>query len=256
MKKIAKVFALAVMLVMGGQAMAQYRGSIHAGASFPMNDFGEFHGFDEFALMKVDEVDAGAGIGINAGLKWYFNLGVDGLNVLLAVDGFYNGPCQDLKTTYRDYETSYDFGDLIGGRFMYEATPKYINMPVMIGLNYIYHFNDSFGLFAEAGAGGNLRLITALETVEKGQFLGQEGIERNRTSYDSALSFAYQAGVGFEIGKNLVIECSFYDLGKAEVNTKHTEKFILNQNVHMTTEYNNYGSVHPVMVVGSIGFCF
>lgn len=257
MKKIAKAFVLAVMLFVSGQAMAQYRGALFFGASFPMKDFGDFDGYNEFALMQAGKVNAGASIGFNAGIKWYFNVGVKDLSVLASVDGFYNGPNSDLKTAYRNDETSYDFGEIIGSRFKYDATPKYINFPAMIGVNYIYHINPNLGVYVEAGAGGNFRLITDLETYTKGQLLGQDIVIKECTDYDNAFGFAYQAGLGFEVAKNLVVGCSFYDLGNAEVKAKLTRKDIVNQNhVTETVDYKTYGDVHPVMIVGRVGFCF
>lgn len=256
MKKLVKVFAMTALMIMGGQAMAQYRGALFLGASFPMDDFGKFDSFNEYALMHIEEDDAGAAIGFNAGIKWYFNVGVKGLNVLVSADGFYNGINSDLKTAFRNAETSYDFGDLLNGSFKYDATPKYLNFPLMLGVNYIYHFNPNLGIFVEAGAGGNFRLLTNMETVTKGQLLNQERIYRNYSDYDNAFSFAYQAGIGFEVAKNLVISCSFYDLGKSDVKAELTNKVIVNEVATETKEYKTYGSIHPVMVVGRIGFVF
>ena len=132
MNRLLKVFALTLMMVLGGQAMAQTRGAMFLGASFPMSDFADFDGFDDFALTsyELDDDDAGAGIGFNAGLKWYFNVGVPGLGVMLSVDGLYNGPCQDLKNWYRTSEGSFN-----GGSLNYTAKPQYINVPAMLGLN-------------------------------------------------------------------------------------------------------------------------
>ena len=42
MNKLLKVFAMTLMLVLGGQAMAQSRGAMFLGASFPMKDFAKF----------------------------------------------------------------------------------------------------------------------------------------------------------------------------------------------------------------------
>ena len=142
MNKFLKVFVLAAMLVFGGQAMAQTRGAMFLGASFPMKDYAKFEGFNDFALTTHDASDAGAGIGFNAGLKWYFNVGVEGLGVMLSVDGLYNGYCADLKAAYRD--AAVEMGNqYVGGSFSYSATPKYINVPAMLGINYIYHFNPN-----------------------------------------------------------------------------------------------------------------
>lgn len=259
MNKLFKVFAMAAMLLIGSQAMAQTRGAMFLGASLPLKNYAEFDGFNEFALMSTDVLaeDGGAGTGFNAGLKWYFNVGVEGLDVMLSVDGLYNGPCADLKNAYHDKENSYD-GQIIDGSFKYNATPKYINVPAMLGLNYIYRINPNLGIYVQAGAGGNGRFITSMESISKASVLGVETQTTTIQKYDKAFSFAYQAGVGIEVAKNLVIGCSFYDLGNAAVAGEQTVKTkTLNDNVsNSTTNYLEMGSVHPVMVLARIGFCF
>ena len=257
MKSFIKAVALAVMLILGGQAFAQTHGAMFLGASIPMDDFGEFDGFDDFALTTVNEEDAGAAVGFNAGIKWYFDMGIGGLGVMLSVDGFYNGPNSDLKAAYRDME-SQSGGQLLGESFTYNATPRYINVPAMLGLNYTLRLNPQLAIYAEAGLGGNLRFITDMESLYKGQLLGVETSIKDTQSYDKAFSFAYQAGFGIEVAKNLVIGCSIYDLGEAEVKGEQVVKTTtLNDNVSNTaTNYNTFGTIHPIMVVGRIGFAF
>ena len=126
---------MSLLLVVGGQAMAQTRGAMFLSASFPaFSDYGEFDDFGDFALTSQDCDDGGAGIGFNLGLKWYFNVGVEGLGVMLSLDGFYNGPNSDLKTAYRNQE-GYVGGQYFGSGLEYNSTPKYINAPLMLGLN-------------------------------------------------------------------------------------------------------------------------
>lgn len=255
------MFVLAALMVFGCQAMAQVRGAMFLGPSFPMSDYGKFNGFNLYALNKADETEAGAGIGVNVGLKWYFNVGVEGLGLMLSVDGFYNGLNSDLKEAYRKSETSYD-GELFDGSLKFNSTPKYINVPAMLGVNYIYHINPQFAVYAEAGAGGNLRFITEMESVEKGQFgIGNtvvyDRMTKTTQNYDHAFSFAYQAGIGVQVAKRFLIGCSFYDLGNAEVKGDLTSKVAINNgDPTTTTSYNTYGTVHPVMIVGRIGFSF
>ena len=259
MNRLVKIFVVAIMLVMGGQAMAQTRGAMFLGASFPMKDFAEFDNFNDFALVStnVEDCDAGAAIGFNAGLKWYFNVGVKGLGVMLSVDGFYNGPSAELKGAYRDQEGEAG-GQLLGGSFNYKAKPQYINVPAMLGINYYYPINPSLAVYVEAGAGGNLRFITDMESVSKATILGVETQTTTLQEYDKAFSFAYQVGAGIEVAKNLVIGCSLYDLGAAAVAGDQTIKTkTLNDNVTNTTNsYREMGTVHPVMFLGRIGFSF
>ena len=260
MNKLFKVFAMAVMLIMGGQAMAQTRGAMFLGVSFPMKDYAKYDGsFYNFALTShhEDVCDAGAAMGFNAGLKWYYNVGIKGLGVFLSVDGIYNGLTKELKNAYRDQEGEIG-GNFVGGSFSYNATPKYINVPAMLGLNFIYHFNSNLGIYVEAGAGGNLRLITDMESVTKGTLFGVETQITDTYDYEKAFTFAYQAGVGFEVARNLVIGCSFYDLGSAKVESEHTmnKKFFNGNDPQTEVGYPSFGTVHPIMVLGRIGFSF
>ncbi len=267
MKKTIKLFALAALLILGGQTMAQTNGSMFLGASFPLTDYADFDGFDEFALTSTDN-DGGASVGFNMGLKWYFNVGVKGLNVMLSADGFYNGANADLKSAYRrgDHVVSTTpnvIDEIIESfteqDFSYKTTPKYVNVPVMLGLNYIYHFNPNLGVYVEAGCGGNLSIITQMETVEswKTVITNREVKTTTTQAFDKTFSFAYQAGIGIEVAKNLVIGCSFYDLGNAKVKGDQTIKKIEN---NATTEYKpefkEYGKLHPMMILGRIGFKF
>lgn len=257
MNKLCKVLALATLLIFGGQAMAQVHGAMFFGASVPQKNFATFNDFNDFALTSTDiDADyAGAGIGFNAGLRWYFNVGVKDLDVLFSIDGLYNGPCSNLKNTYRDMESSFD-GQIIDRSFRYDATPKYINIPAMLGVNYTYHLNPNFGLFVEAGAGANLRFITGMESVSQTNIAGIDTRTTTIQKYESAFSFAYQLGLGIEVAQNLVIGCSFYDLGGASVAGEQTIKTkTLNDNVSsVTNEYRELGTVHPVMILGRIGF--
>ena len=246
MKKLVKVFALAALMIMGGQALAQTRGDMFLSGAFPLKDYADFDGFDDFALTShdLDDDDGGAGIGFNVGLKWYFNVGVQGLGVMLSVDGIYNGPNSDLKQTYIDGNAVVE-GFVVPG-FNYNSTPKYINLPVMLGLNYIYHFNPNLGVYVEAGAGGNMRFITQMEYVSK-----INNDIKFAHNYDSAFGFAYQVGAGFEVAKNLLIGVSFYDLGKGQVKGTETIK-----NDPTSPHSKTWGTVHPMMIMGRIGFSF
>lgn len=255
MKKLVRLFAVIAMMVVGGHAMAQTSGAMYLGASFPMNDFARYDGVNEFALQTVDATQAGAAIGFNAGIKWYFNVGVKGLGVMLSLDGFYNGPNSELKADYRNGQWG---GQLINGSLTYNATPKYFNVPAMLGVNYLYNINPQLGVYAEAGLGGNMRFITEMESVGTVNTFGAESSVKTTQKYDNVFSFAFQAGVGFEVAKNLRIGCSIYNLGKGDVKGEETVKTtLINNNVSETeTTYRTYGTIQPIMVLGRIGFSF
>lgn len=243
---------MSLLMVLGGQAMAQTRGAMFLSGAFPLNDFADFDGLDDFALTSadLDDSDAGAGVGFSAGLKWYFNMGVKGLDVMLSVDGIYNGPNADLKAAYRNNE-GYIGGQIIGAGLEYNSTPKFINVPFMLGLNYLYHFNPNLGVYVQAGAGGNARFITDMEYVVNSHIWILEADTKVTNSYDAAFSFAYQVGAGVEVAKNLVIGCSFYDLGRANVKGERIVKGDSNSPYAET-----WGTVHPMMFLARVGFSF
>lgn len=251
MKKL-RILLIAFACVIGVQVMAQSRGSLFLGASLPMKDYAEFDGFDKFALFNAGD-DAGAAVGFNLGLKWYYNIGVEGLGVMLSIDGFYNGPNADLKLAYREQQGQLGNQNL-DYTFLYNATSSYINVPAMLGLNYIYRFTPLFAAFVEAGAGANVRFITGMESVK------DEAEMKTRTliKYDNVFSFAYQAGLGIEIAKVFVLSFGFYDLGGGVVKGEEEVRVTtLNDNVTTTdVQYKTYGNVHPIMLVGRIGFSF
>lgn len=256
MKKLVRMFAMAAMLVIGSQALAQTNGTMFLGASFPMKDYGTFDGFNEFSLTTADESYAGAAVGFNAGLKWCFNVGVKGLGVMLSVDGFYNGPNSDLKAAYRNGESTMG-NQWLSGSFSYDATPKYINVPAMVGLNYMFRINPQLGVYVEAGAGGNCRFITDMQTTGTLTTLGITTKTVTTQSFDPAFSFAYQAGLGIEVAKNFVIGCSFYNLGSAQVNGDQKVKTVVGNGTPDTqTSYKEMGNMNPMMLLGRIGFKF
>jgi hypothetical protein len=97
-----------------------------------------------------------------------------------------------------------------------------------------------------------------MQSVGKATVLGVETQTTTIQKYDKTFSFAWQAGVGIEVAKNLVIGCSFYDLGKAPVKGEQTIKTkTLNDNMTNTkTDYVEMGTVRPMMILARIGFSF
>ena len=233
MKKLVKVFALAVMLVMSGHAMAQSHGTMFLGVSFPTGDFGDGDEFLETALGSLND-EGGAGTGFNAGLKWDFGV-------------FYNGPSADLKDNYklvqRDLESWCDNVSVV--------SPKYINVPAMLGLRYCYYLNPQLGIYAEGGAGCNMRFIT--DYTKKGTSKVLKLKNSSVYDYENAFSFAWQVGLGIEVSKNFVIGCSFYDLGSSYVKGEMNNVV---EGVTAPTKDFEYGLLHPTMVLARIGFRF
>ena len=249
MNKLKSLIVLSLMLFVGGQMMGQNQihGNMFLSAAFPMGSFADGGSITSTALGSVSSQDGGAGIGVNFGLRWTFGVGVPGLDVMLTADGFYNGPNGDMKDFYKDVRNDWE----VLHNNVTVRSPKYFNIPAMLGMHYCYDINPQFGVYAEAAAGGNMRFIT--NYTQKGST--KVANLKNSTIYDysSAFTFAYQLGLGIEVSKSLVIGFSFYDLGKAEV--KGDCSTVL-EGVTLPTQSFEYVTLHPMMILGRIGFAF
>lgn len=246
MKKTFRLLALVIMLVMSGQAIAQMNGTMFLSAAFPVGNYGK--GENNAWSLTANNLDsryAGASIGANVGLKWNFGIGVPGLSVMLSADGFFNGLNNDLKEYFDEREIDMKNNQLIKSYTL--NRPRYINVPVMVGLHQIFYLTSSFGIYIEAGLGGNARFITNYEeTVVDALNISTSTIY----DYKTAFSFAYQVGTGFEVSKNFVIGASFYDLGASKVVAERTRPIL------GTDTYKNEKGVRPMMMLVRIGFKF
>lgn len=246
MNRIKSLICLSLMIVMGGQMVAQTHGTMFLGASFPMGDFNKVDSYYSTALYGgQDATYGGAGLGFNAGLKWDFGVGVPGLAAVLSIDGLYNGNSSDMKECYKDYASGFD----VLNRDIEQNIPQHINVPVMLGLRYTYYFNPQLGLYAEGAAGGNGRFITS-HVMKYTSLLGVKYNDAER--FNAAFSFAWQAGLGLEVSKNLVVGCSFYDLGGSVVKGTETLKF---GSEKIVNDFER-GKLRPMMLLARIGFRF
>ena len=244
MKRVIRIFTLSALMIMCGQVMAQTHGYMNLGATFPMGNFGK--GLSaEWALTNETNVNGGASMGFNAGIKWDFGVGVRGLNVMFSVDGFYNGLNNDLKEYFDKASVDIKNDPLVKDYVL--TRPRYINLPVMVGMNFIVYTTPSLGIFFEAAAGGNCRWITNYE--ETIRYVG-DVITETTYDYKPAFSFAYQVGAGIEVAKNFTIGASFYDLGASKILAERTRPIV------GTDVFNNVKGVRPQMLLARIGFRF
>lgn len=247
MNKLFKVFALAALMVFGGQAMAQSsNGTMFLGASFPVGHFNNGD-FDTWSLTdeNLASRNGGASIGGNVGLKWNFGVGVPGLSVMLSADGFYNGLNADLKEYFYERDIELKNNQLVSSYVL--SRPRYVNVPVMVGLNQVFYLTPSFAVYFEGGLGANARIITKYNETIK--YVGNV-TTTTEYKYRTAFSFAYQFGLGFEVSKKFVIGTSFYDLGASKVLAERTVP------VFGTDTYKNEKGVRPMMMLVRIGFKF
>ncbi|MBR1513636.1 MAG: hypothetical protein IJ622_05015 [Bacteroidales bacterium] len=135
-------------------------------------------------------------------------------------------------------------------------TPKYLNVPLMVGANYTYDINQKLGIYGEAGLGANFRYITKLEMDGKETYQGETYKVNVSVEYDPTFTFAYQLGAGIEINKSMTVGVDFYNLGAGKVSGKMKEKESYNGSSETDSEKFKYKRVTPTMVMLRVGFKF
>ena len=230
--------------------MAQTTGALFLGAAFPLGSYAKGTMSDNandwvLTNANIDNHHAGASIGGNVGLKVNFGLGVPGLSVMLSVDGFYNGLNNNLKEYFDDKVIEMKNNQLVNSYKL--SRPKYINTPVMVGINHVIYLGSKFGLFFEGGIGCNARFITNYnETIKYVANVTTETTYK----YKPAFSFAYQLGTGFEINEKIIIGGSFYGLGASKVYAERKQPIV------GTDSFKNAKGVRPNMFLLRLGFKF
>ena len=234
MKRIITRLILATLLISGGEIFAQKDGfSLHLSGVFPNGKFAEFDDNDKVcALVDGNSKTGSAGMGFGAGFKYQFPIPqVANLRFLVGAELMYNPLNGDAKDWFDDEFTSRtESGDGYSYDYDYEVTlPKYLNVPLMAGLNYAFKLNDKINIFGEFAAGINMRLITNFKVIYecKGSYYDYEYDYSNNTTstsediskYDNAITFAYRFGAGITFDR-ISIGLHWYNLGSAKVKGK------------------------------------
>ena len=223
--KNKKFYAIlvAIMLFACGFATAQTETYLNFGLSLPTGDFADGEGND-FALFPFNgfrSKEGGAGVGASLGFKFKFPSKTKGLGVLLSVDGIYNGLNKDVKDYFEEYS---DYQGEEWDDFTLRK-PRYINVPVLVGLNYCFDANDNLGIYGEAGIGLDARFITSYcEEMESSDSDWSREIS-NTYKFDPAVAFAFQLGAGILINDRFTLGVNLYNLGSAKVEGKCTCKW-------------------------------
>ena len=234
MKRIITRLVLATLLISGGKTFAQKDGfSLHLSGVFPNGKFAEFDDNDKVcALIDGSSKTGSAGTGFGVGFKYQFPIPqVANLRFLVGAELMYNPLNGDAKDWFDDNFTSRtESGDGYSSVYDYEVTlPKYLNVPLMAGLNYAFKLNDKINIFGEFAAGINIRLFTnaKIEGTSTTWYSYDEYGSYNYTStfeatykYDNAITFAYRFGAGVTFDR-ISIGLHWYNLGSAKVKGKY-----------------------------------
>lgn len=242
MKNVKKLMTLAaVILGFAASASAQNGFTLRAGGNFPVGAFNNGENAAELALSNPEATLGGAAIGFNAGVKYQFGV-VGNLSGFATADFFYNGLKGDIKDAWKGDNENI-------------TLPSYMNMPVMLGLNYTILDIIGTTLWAEAGAGANFRSIS--KSAAEGA-VGTLISGNTETVYNLATTFAWQAGIGVSIDNTVTLGLHYYGFGGANVKGESTASGNLGGLIGGETKplaFTN-GKLNPSMVVVRLGYTF
>ena len=248
---------MAFVAMMVGGTFAQSTFTLKLGASFPQGKFGE--GDENRWGLSSNDKRGGAGTGFSVGGEWVKAVsGVEGLGVLFSVDAIYNGLNSDCKESLDELEEELEEDDSFTDFSL--SRPNYINIPMMVGLNYNYVLNGNLSVFGNAGIGANVRIITppALE-YEVEYSYGRGGSEESYY-FTPTVALSWRIGVGMKINDKFSISLEYYALGNSKVKGKHEWKeFFYYTDNSYDSEYDRgsedfkYGKINPTMLLLRFG---
>jgi len=174
---------------------------VHVGFGLPYGSFAEGD------VKKDDFITSGkgfAGMGFNAGYRYYLGLPVKNLSAVFGIEAFYNEVNSDIKKIFKESNIEED------SNFDYTYTlPMFFNFPVTLGLNYAIPISK-IKLYAEAAGGGNFSMITKASykyTASKDNWFEGSGVITPNYSY------AYGAETGIIINNKISIGFRYNNLG-------------------------------------------
>ncbi|MBR6843985.1 MAG: outer membrane beta-barrel protein [Bacteroidales bacterium] len=248
MKK--KVFlGLALMAMLAGAANAQTTFTLKLGGAFPQDDFGQGDE-DRWGLMIDNSKKGGAGTGFTLGGEWVAPISnINGLGLSVTIDAIYNGLNSDINELFDDLNLDYE--DEVDEFSM--STPKYINIPVMLGLRYSFDLNNGLAIFADGGLGANLRIITPFNMHMEEKYDGGRAETDMTMTFNSAVSFAFRVGAGITINQKYSLGVDYYALGASKVKGEEVTESYYNGERDREKEDFKGGKIAPALLMLRLG---
>ncbi|MBO4645208.1 MAG: hypothetical protein J5642_01700 [Bacteroidales bacterium] len=199
MKKFRTIFVVSLLMICALSASAQKRGnnvSIRVGGVLPLQEFHATPAYVvpgnalEAAVGKTPLHNTGAAsFGATLGVKenYIFDFG---MGIFLSADLMWNMINKSVSKVYDQVSCT---------------KPMYINVPIIVGLNYVTDFSDIVDVWAEAGIGADMFYKT------------QEGWSNALIKYDMSASFAAMGGAGVTFIDLISVGINYYWLGKQSI---------------------------------------
>lgn len=244
------VLVVALLLTVSS-ILAQSEYSVYLGGSYPLGDYGKFSTNNEEIAWYDKTSNAGAGVGFDIGIKMKSDIkSIEGLGFIMTADLFYNGNNNDLKDQKKDFEEELEE---YSSDFKFRI-PKYINIPVMLGLNYETQLKSDIDLWTELAVGANLGKTTKYLEEFEDYNDGHEYYDYACYSmtYNTTLSLAYQFGIGVKLSDKISLGIHYYSLGLRRLEGEEEYE------VGDFDEDDDFklGRINPNMLNFRIGYCF
>lgn len=188
---------MALALGIGTAAQAQLRQSVYLNGTIPTGDFASSININpEVVPLTITNIgkDASIGFGLGYRASYRFDVGMGMVAPFVNADFLWNPIASEWRDRYSD---------------MHYSKTTYINIPVQLGVGYIYDELPwpDIAAYGEFGLGTDLLWITS-----EGKGSGDEYF-----AYKMDFAFAWSAGIGAYFGKHFSAGFHYYGLGKHNV---------------------------------------
>jgi len=181
---------------------AQTKSELQIGLAMPQGDFADDD--EDDAIYDGSGV---AGTGFYLGYKLLSPLKTDGLYWTFNAGIMYN----DLQSDFKD-----DIDDEMDDADDY-SLPKYLNVPILVGLQYEKSISDGVNLYGEAGLGLNILKLTNLSYSE-------DDYEYSET-FKPSVKLGYKIGAGIVLQDKYTISLNYLGLGSHKVKYEWEEDY-------------------------------
>ena len=253
-KKMLFAAFLTAALLGGNSLFAQSSSYMNLGLNIPQGSFGSKA--STCALFDASSTQGGANLGANLGFKFINGTKAKGLGIMFSIDGMYNGLQKDINIE-RYMHTAIPE---IAGLDVKVKNPSYINMPILLGLNYNLGLSNTIGIFAEGGAGINVRFLVPCKMTASGEVnVFGTNIQTDCSyeyHYTPKVAFAFQFGGGIVISKAITLGVNYYNLGTSGV-TGYTNSYLKtsasSQSITETKDFSYDEGLSTSMLIVRLG---
>ena len=181
---------------------AQTKSELQIGLAMPQGDFAD----DD----EDDAIFDGSGVaspGLYLGYKLLSPLKTDGLYWTFNAGIMYNDLQSDIKDDWEDNMDDMDDFSL----------PKYLNVPVLAGLQYEKSLSDGFKLYGEAGLGLNILKLT--------NYSASEDDYEMKMTFNPSVKLGYKIGAGVVLQDKYTISLNYLGLGSHKVKYEYEVEY-------------------------------